>query len=185
MATKKEPELLSAAGINLSHGNRALRSIKMAQPIHAECQYPHRRGWWNKCLADNHDPYHTEQIRLIETPVYEVDEEGDTVLTGTKTKQKVVKKLNLVQVPLEEGHNDGRGVDIFSRNKGFTELEKIGYEPLCQLHDCWLTATFTCEYGEYCSKEHARLIGAAVENMPLEVLQPRKRRAQLRSVELD
>lgn len=183
MVTKK-PELVELKGDNMAKSNRNRRSIKMAQPIHSDCQWPRRKAWWVGCEEKGHEPYITKQTRLIEQPVYDVDDEGDMVLKETKTKQKVVVRPNLVQVILDVGHNDGRGPDRFAKEKGFRQLEEVGYAPMCQLFDCWLPATVTCDFGEFCSKDHARLVGAHDEGIALEVLDARKRRAQLRAVEV-
>lgn len=185
MATKKESELLQVDGLNLARTNRILRSLKMAQPIHPDCQHPRRDRWWVFCEERDHSPYISTQEREITTPEYGTDEDGDKILVGSKTKIKIVERPNLVQVPLDPSHNDGRGPENFARTKGFRQLEEIGYAPLCQLHDCWLPAVVNCEFGEYCSKEHARLVGAREEGIALEVLDRRKRRAQLRRVEID
>lgn len=187
MATAKEPkvELKSADGLSLAKGGRILRTIKMGQPIHAECQWPPRESWWVGCMDKGHEPFVTHQLITVETPVWEVDEEGDTVLTGTKTKQKRVSHLNIVQVPLDESVNDGNGPERFKREKGFKDLEELGYKPMCQLFDCWLDATIKTNYGDYCSKAHARMVGAREEGIALEVVDSRKRATQLRSVELD
>lgn len=184
MATKQTPALVEIKGDNFARQNRVLRSIKMAQPIHPECQWPRRKNWWVGCEEKGHEPYVTKSIRLIEEPVYETDDEGDLVLKETKTKQKVVIRPNVTQVPLDMAINDGRGPDKFARDKGFRQLEEVGFAPMCQLHDCWLPAKLTCEFGEYCSKEHARMVGAMEEGIALEVLDARKRRAQLRAVEV-
>lgn len=172
-------------GDNMSRTNRVLRTLKMVQPIHAECQFPIRGKWWVRCEEAGHEPYVTKQERIIDVPTYATDEDGDLVLTETKTKKKIVMRPNLTQVALDESINDGRGPERFAREKGFRQLEDLGFEPMCQMYDCWLPVTIVCEFGEFCSKEHARLVGARTEGVALEVLDPRKRRAQLRAVEID
>lgn len=182
----KKPAL-EIKGQNFAGQNRVLRSIKMAQPIHSDCQWPRSARWWVKCEDAGHNPYITEQIREVSEQVTgpDPDDASVTIVTGTKIKKVVVERPNLVQVPLDMASNDGRGPDRFARDKGFRQLEEVGYEPLCQLHNCWLAATLSCEFGEFCSKEHARLVGAMAEGVALEVLDRRKRRAQLRAVEID
>ncbi|HSE44952.1 MAG TPA: hypothetical protein VLA89_06450 [Gemmatimonadales bacterium] len=184
MTTETEPRI-TIKGENFSRSNRILRTLKMAQPIHAECQFPIKARWWVACEEAGHEPYLTKQDRLIETPVYGVDEEGDMVLQETKTKKKQVVRPNITQVALDESINDGRGVERFTREKGFKQLEDLGYQPMCQMFDCWLPVNIVCDFGEYCSKEHARLVGALVEEVALEVWDKKKRRAQLRAIELD
>ena len=182
---KQEENLIELKGQNFARSNRTLRTLKMGQPIHPECQWPRTERWWVRCEEAGHEPYITKQEREFSIPVYETDEDGDMVLKETKTKRKVIVRPNIVQVALDDDHNDGRGPEKFAKTKGFRQLEELGYMPMCQLYDCWMPSTVKCEFGEFCSKEHARMVGALAEGVALEVLDRRKRRAQLRAVELD
>ena len=177
--------LVTITGVNMARTNKQIRTVKMLQPIHADCQWPYRKGWWNDCEAAGHNPYQHEDLQEVETPVFEKDEEtGEEVLIKIEQRRVRVLNPNVTQVPLDSGSNDGRGPEKFANDKGFLQLEERGYSPMCQLFDCWLEAKITSPYGEYCSKEHARMIGAREEGVALEVLQPRKRARQLRDIEL-
>lgn len=181
----EETAKIQIKGQNFSRTNRVLRTLKMGQPIHADCQFPITRNWWASCDEKGHEPYITKQDREIVIPTYDVDDEGDMVQVSEKVKIKQVVRPNLVQVALDESINDGRGPERFARDKGFKQLEELGFEPMCQMFDCWLPVTVVCDFGEFCGKEHARLVGALAEEVALEVWDRKKRRAQLRAIELD
>lgn len=184
MTEKTDRPKLELKGENLAHTNRALRTIKMAQPIHAECQFPPRLRWWDKCMEKGHDPYITDEEVPVQKKIYEKDEDGDTYLKEVRETTKIVPHLNTTQVSTDAGINDGKGPELFKMTKGFKELSELGYEPLCEMYDCWLKATIGTVYGAYCSKEHARLVGANEEGIFLIVNDGKKRRAQLRGIEL-
>lgn len=177
-------KLTSVKGISLAHSNRALRVLKMLQPIHPECQFPLRREWWKACEEAGHEPYVTRQEVEVKVPVYGEDEDGDLVLIEEKVKKKVVTHPNITQVALTRSINDGRGPERFAKEKGFRQLEEMGFAPLCQMLNCWLEATITTPWGEFCGRNHARLVAAAEDGVALEVLDRRKRDRQLRAIDI-
>lgn len=183
MVIKKD--LFEIPSVNFSHGI-ALRGIKMGQPICAE-HYGNgqsRKQWWVRCLDAGHNPYVSVHEDTIEESVYEIDEDGDKVRTGTKTKIKVREEYNIIQVPLDLGINSGRGPEDGEKQKGFKNLEEIGVKPVCQLWDCWQPVKIRSPYGDYCSIQHARMIAAHQDGVAVEVLDRGKRRRQLASVDV-
>jgi hypothetical protein len=161
--------------------NYCLRTIKMVQPICAECQWPPRARWWKTCP---HDPYTIQESEEIVTPDLQEDEHGDFIVKGEEVKIRVHRYLNLAQVPLTEAVNGGRGLEQ-AQARGFVFPEEFDQPPMCQYYDCWEESPkFHTIYGDFCNADQARLIGADEENIVLEVLEPSKRREQLRRIDL-
>lgn len=161
-------------------GAAPLRTIKMAQPICEEHQRPGNK-WVAGCLAAGHKPFQTSTEVPYEEPIYEIDEDGDKVRVGVKQKIKLVTEWNITQVPLDEGINSGRGPADYIK-KGFVYLEDMGIAPVCQMNNCYRQVKVRGPYGDYCSPEHARLVAATQDRIPLEILDGRKRRRQLNSI---
>lgn len=180
MTEEKQP-LIELEG-KFVPGAAPLRTIKMAQPICEEHQRPGNK-WVGECQRAGHNPFvHTYDMPYSE-PLYEVDDDGDRVLVGTKEKIKQVSEYNITQVPLDEGVNSGRGPRDYIK-KGFVYLEDIGIAPMCQMNNCWRSVKIRGPYGDYCSTDHARLCAAVQDRIPLEVIDGRKRRRQLASFEV-
>lgn len=181
-ATKAEKKVIKGRDLsNIRSG--VLRSLKMAQPLCEECQkqYQNAVGWQDACP---HDPYISKLHVDVEVPVYAEDEEGDMVLVETKLKKKLVIEPNVVQIPLSQDINNGRGPELAREKKGYRFLDELGYAEMCQMHNCWLPASVATVWGDYCSESHARLVGAREMGENLEVLNRNKRRAQLAGVPL-
>lgn len=166
-----------------------IRMVKMAQPICKECQFPHRFGWWNDCP---HDPYWTEEMVETSEPQMEEQEDGTFLITGEKKRLIKKRTPNLTQVALTERHNSGQGVVLSQRNKGFKFLQEINLEPMCQFRDCWRSVQgdkkVRTDWGDFCSSQHARLVGADELGVVLEIpgnqYYPRIRDEQLRKIDL-
>lgn len=180
MTEEKQPQI-ELEGRFLA-GAAPLRTVKMAQPSCEEHQRPGNK-WVAQCQAAGHNPFIHEYEKVIEEPIYEIDEDGDKVLVGTKTKVKVFSEYNITQVPLDEGINSGQGPRFYIR-KGFVYLEDIGIAPMCQMNNCWRKVEVRGPYGDYCSIEHARLCAAAQDRVPLEIIDNKKRRRQLSSFDV-
>jgi hypothetical protein len=152
----------------------------MAQPVCEEHQRPGNK-WVKACLAAGHEPFKTSSEVPVVIPLYDIDEDGDKVKVGEKTKIKLVTEWNITQIPLDEGINSGRGPQL-ALKKGMLYLEDLGIAPVCQMNNCYRQVHVRGPYGDYCSTEHARLVAAVQDRIPLEILDGKKRRRQLTSI---
>ena len=129
------------------------------QPGVLSCQreFNGRRGWWEKCEERGHNPF----FNALGVP-------------------------NTTQVAHSARINNGEGVSRARRNKGFRFLEEVGYDPVCEYRNCEAPVKVKSVYGNFCSERHARLIGADVEKIELEVHPDRRaeREKQLRNIQI-
>jgi len=170
-ARKKLPPL--QIGVS-EFGN--IRMLKMVRPVCPTASFPDqdgydpyvlncqrefngRRGWQEKCEERGHKPYF-RKVAGGEVP-------------------------NTVQVALNERINGGDGY-ARARRKGYKLLEEVGYDPVCEYRNCELPVKVKSIYGNYCTERHARLIGADVEKIELEVHPDRRgeREKQLRQISI-
>lgn len=167
---------------------RPWRSIKMVEPICADCQEVAGGaplGWWMKCV---HNPYYTIEDVPVKTPIIEevADEATGVVeklITGSKTKLVRKESPNLKQVAFETRINSGEGVKM-AQDNGCILPEAIGYKPYCQFGDCWNQnlRVRSPQFGDYCSELHCKVVIADSTGMALEVLDVKAREEQLRSI---
>ena len=180
-----------------------IRMIKMARPTcptpthpsepgfdadtpNCQREFNGRIGWWDKCAERGHNPYFRIKEVVKEVPVWEKDEHGEEYLKETKTIRTEVEIPNISQVAFSERVNSGQGVTIARQRKGFKLLPEIGYDPVCEYRNCEAPVAINTIYGDYCGEQHARLIGADVEKIELEVHPDRagERSKQLRQINL-
>ena len=170
--------------------NSAVRMVKLAQPIcpHSKVemtttpegrQVPKRdrnpdrqncqemgHGWWKQCEAKGHNPYFTNRVW------YEDVEEVDPETQEVKVKKRKhggnpcpacgQNHLypNVSQVAANLRINGGKGPEFKMERHGFKRLRDIGYNEVCQYRNCQYPIKVTSRVGQYCSKLHAALIGA-------------------------
>src|SRR5258706_9669616 len=98
-------------------GSAAFRAAKMVRPICTDCQkgLDTPAGWYDVC---EHDPYWSLAPKVIKTPRYETDEDGDMILAETQVRTKMIRVPNITEVIISVRQNDGQGVQK-ARNKGF------------------------------------------------------------------
>jgi hypothetical protein len=163
----------------------ALRMIKLARPIcpnskikveldangriipvdtgaDPNCQ---RAGgeWWIACETKGHNPYFTTRVWYTKHDKLGQDEDGDTVVVGTKMVKHEEKYPNMSQVAISPRVNSGKGAVDAIAKKGFKRVGDIGYEEVCQMRNCQkpVSPKFKSrQYGDYCSVEHLQLIAA-------------------------
>lgn len=162
-------------------GNAALRADKMVRPTCKECQIglDTPRDWAEHC---EHDPYWSLQPKVIKTPVYATDEDGDMVLTETVTRTKMIRVPNITEVTNSVRHNDGEGRKKMQA-KGFKLVTEVGIAPMCEMYGCgkaW--PVVRTEYGDYCSQGHAKLCIADITEVKFTVNDPRVYRQELQNV---
>lgn len=138
------------------NGMAAVRCEKMLRPICNTCQkgLDTLVGWEKTC---EHEPYWSLQPKVIKTPKYETDEDGDLVLVDTEIRTKMVKIPNIAEIVISPRHNDGRGVEK-QKAKGFIPVTSGGVAPMCDMYGCgraW--PAIRTNYGDYCSELHAKL----------------------------
>lgn len=178
--------------------NSAVRMVKLARPIcpnsslkmvrgedgkwvaaevqEANCQLSGDPRWWEQCEALGHNPYWTVRVWYEPVDITTEDENGDLIVTGTKRVKHTVKRPNLAQVAVGIRHNSGLGAKVKITKHGFKRLGDIGFEECCQFRNCQkpLDPKFTgTNFGNYCSYEHAALIGADIEGILLNYPEPR------------
>lgn len=125
------------------------------------CQQAYKlnnQGVWDvqRCVALGHDPYH----RTVRTPIVEeVVDEKTGYVTETRTRIRIEKALNVIQVSDNERHSNGTEVAL-ALARGCKWLEEFGYARPCEFRNCSRPWTIDTRFGKYCSERHARLVGA-------------------------
>src|SRR5687767_4561040 len=100
--------------------NSAMRMVKLAAPICPNSQAEYEEGpdgkkrvkdknpdtaqncqmeggeWWIECQEKGHNPYFRTRVWYTKQDTFETDENGDDVLTGTKTIRHELKLPNIV-----------------------------------------------------------------------------------------
>jgi hypothetical protein len=100
---------------------------------------------------------------------------------------------NVRSVPIDEGNRSGTAMS-HQMTKGWKQPEELGIAPICEFQGCWeplkdskgkwLTTVKRTPWGNYCSDTEARIIGFSLSGEAAEVQDQKKRRQQLRSVDL-
>lgn len=183
------------------------REIKMLAPtcttskMHAlglpedeACQHPQNIGpeWWIACEAKGHMPYmvpHTETTRKPKYDPPELGPAGGTQrLVGYEDEVTEVNwHPHLVQISQSERINSDMGPLLY-RSVGYLLPQERGLAAYCEYRDCWAQEpTFHTDWGSYCTRDQARMIGADVTGVRLEVMTHedygrKKRRDQLTKV---
>ena len=124
-------------------------------------------GWWDKCEALGHDPYYTTRVWYSKEPEYgpDPDNPDQIVLIKDKTVRHESKYPNVSQVAAHTRVNGGRGVQFKMERSGFKRLRDMGYKEVCQFRNCQKEIKFTSRVGQYCSQEHAVLVGADLQSV--------------------
>jgi hypothetical protein len=175
----------SRANVVMGH-----RAIKMLRPICKDCQNPpeHPANWYETCPhfgADRNKMYWSYSTKIIKTPVYEEDEDGDLVVKEEQVKTKLVLVPNWTEVPADTAHSDGQAPRRCYEQKGFRYPEEIGLAPMCQFSGCgkaW--PRIRTSLGDYCTELHAKLAVANELEINLVAHNPRIRAQQLREISL-
>ena len=129
-------------------------------------------GWWRMCEEKDHDPYHSITRVIKKEPV--LAEDGSGLITGYRERVVEQKRLNLVRIPLSTRFHSGQGERISRVLKGRKSLTELGYNEKCEFRNCEQDAEIKSKYGLFCNPRHARLVGADVETVFLNV-SPNKR----------
>lgn len=186
MVEKKAP-LKKLPGFSQGvRANAAVRMVKMAAPICPNSVHKYEKDrdgrlvpvaqapnlqncqlaggeWWKDCEARGHNPYFSNRVWYTKEDVWETDEAGESILTGTKTRRHQELVPNVVQVASDIRHNSGQGVNRAITKKGRIRLEEIGYESPCQFRNCQRPVAANAKsvpFGNYCSQEHLALVAA-------------------------
>jgi hypothetical protein len=149
--------------------NTAIRMLKLVAPDCAPCtEGPHAADWFRTCP---HDPYfHTQDAPEV-VEEREPQPDGTYVVTERKTVYRVRRMPNLRQIPHSTRH---LGFALRKKlRKGFAFPEQLGIAPFCQFGDCWSQDIPErwrgTVHGDYCSEDHARVMSAQHESVPLEI----------------
>jgi len=177
--------------------NAAIRMVKMVRPVCPNSQIemqttpegklipkrsnsPDRQncqkmgfGWWKVCEEKGHNPYFTDRVWYEK--IEEVDEAGE--VTKTRNVRHHGNPCpacnqdhtfpNVVQVAAHIRVNAGQGARFKRDRHGFKRLGELGYAEVCQYRNCQKPITVTSRVGQYCSRQHAALIGADSQNIML------------------
>lgn len=158
---------------------RAVRTIKMLEP---DCkEHRIRKGWTKECIAAGHDPFVMTFEEEVNVPKYEEDAEGDKVLTGTKVVLHSTITPLVSQFSYAKNINDKKSIQL-AKQRGCLSLESQGFKPFCEMMNCWREANIRTNDGDFCSKRHLAVILLAESNVATEILDAKKKEAQLRSV---
>lgn len=142
---------------------RPVRMVKMVQPKCGECR-DLGFGWWENCPHDPYRSYFT--VPGAESPQIE-EVNGRKMVRGTiKADDELELRENIVQVPAEDKIYSGRGPDA-SRQRGYKEVMEFGFQPVCEYRDCYEPAKIHCQYGNYCSRDQAAMMGLVMESKPV------------------
>lgn len=145
------------------------RVIKMARPQCRICQTGKvdlPPNWADSCT---HDPYWSSQKKTRVKPTWEDQVNPDTgetesVLTGEETTTYRVRVPNIVEVSFHARSNAGKGPQLFQVFKGYKRLPEVGLAPMCEMRGCgkaW--PTVRTRFGDFCTEQHARAVGADIE----------------------
>lgn len=178
-ADKKKYKSFEWAG--RGKGSAALRASKMVRPICNECQVGLDTpiNWFEKC---EHDPYWSLSPKVLKTPVYETDEDGDMILKQTDVRTKMLRVPNVTEVVNSARSNDGKGIEKMQK-KGFKHFPEVNLAPMCEMYGCgrpW--PVVRTEYGDYCTENHAKLCVADITEVKFTVNDPRVYRQELQNV---
>ena len=186
-----EPELKKLPGFTMGvRTNSSVRMVKLASPICpyskkemertpdgryvpatnpsgiANCQLG-KGEWWVECEKRGHDPYYRTKVSYVNKDVWEQDEDGNDILTDTKTIRREERVPNFIQCPVGlryGGANDPAfKINRSQRMKGRKRLVEVGYEEVCQYRNCQQPVNKryrSRKVGEYCSGEHLDLVAA-------------------------
>jgi len=164
--------------------NAAIRMIRMAIPLcpiddtpeikqrdgsykpnpnftgELNCQQAYKfnnMGRWDvdKCVELGHNPYYSTFRR----PILEEVLDDDGYVIDTRTRYKVEKRLNVIQVSDNNRHSSGLEVQL-ALARGCKFLEDFGMSPPCEFRNCSRPQMIDTRYGKFCSERHARLVGA-------------------------
>ena len=170
--------------------NSAVRMVKLASPIcpyskvemertpdgrwvpatnanlTANCQLGGGK-WWEECEERGHDPYYSTRTWYTTKDQWEEDEDGNQLLTGTKTIRHEERRPNIIQCPVGLRYG-GANDPVYKmrrsmETKGRKRLHTIGYEEVCQFRNCQRPVNKryrSRRIGDYCSLEHLQLIAA-------------------------
>jgi hypothetical protein len=176
------------------------RAIKMVQPVCAECQAEYKHPLWWKLCPKEHDMFYTttqgymekqpdgtfRRITVERVPIVE-EKDGRRVISGYEEIELPIKRtLNLVQVPMGVRVNSGKAL-LDARYWGFKDLGDFNLRFMCEYRDCWEQPDTLLDtpYGRFCTATQARLVGADEEGIVMEVYDEKKRKAQLRAINLE
>ena len=167
------------AVLGLAEGDACQHS----QNIHA--------GWWDSCERKGHRPYYTPVTQTRRTPKFKQGEQAhEQVLIGYEEEIVTVSwEPNLKQISRNERINSDAGPEMY-RAIGYRMPEELGVAPFCEYRECWAQDNLVrTEYGVFCSKDQARMVGAEVQGVRLEIFTQTpegqsKREKQLREIAL-
>lgn len=140
-------------------------------------------GWWNLCEGRNHDPYYSKKTVRREIPRFDeaLLKEGRKVITGTDVEIIDQRKLNTCRVAISTRLNSGRGELYAIHLKGRKTLSAMGFREKCEFRNCELDAVYESKYGFFCGDRHARLVGADVEVVLLDIRKPKEKNKSLKT----
>lgn len=177
------------------HAQSGLRAVKMARPICEQgCQgsMDSALRWMDTCkhgpAEKDGSPYWRMRQHIKKVAAYEpvLDAEGDPTgeyMGKTETRMFFTLEPNITEVVYSMSHNSGTGVQDSIFWKGFKFLPEIGVAPMCELKGCgkaWPDVR-TLDFGDYCTIDHARLVGARLQVVQLPANDEKKRREMLRN----
>jgi hypothetical protein len=139
----------------------------------ANCQLAGEQ-WWLACEERGHDPYYRTKVWYTNKDIWDTDDEGNQILTETKTIRHETREPNIIQCPV--GLRYGGAQDPVYKlrrsmeRKGRKRLGEIGYEEVCQYRNCQrpVNRRFRSRHvGDYCSIEHLQLVAADWQEIKL------------------
>lgn len=143
-----------------------------AGPDRQNCQEM-GKGWWEECEARGHNPYFSDRA-FIETVEVEDPDTGELRTKRVKHSGENCTQCgqshlhpNVVQVAANMRINSGQGPKFKIDNHGFKRLGAFGYDEVCQYRNCQRPITVSSRVGLYCGRQHAALVGADIQNIPL------------------
>jgi len=182
-------EVVPFAGVNRAAPNQTNRMIKCARPVCEECKAKYnpkgkRPDWWKACIANGHNPYVRYRDKVVTEKKYTIREDGARVLGGTTEVIYSELILNVAQIPQSEDSNAGRGLEKAVIFKGYKTLDRLGYGIRCEMAGCSVHAKFQCQYGNFCSDQHARRVGYDRDVVVHEVYDQKKRDRQMEGINI-
>lgn len=202
-ASLKKDDRLRSVGVRTGIG-AGQRTIKMIEPhcpsyelndagvlvpASDNCQVVYNHPlWWKLCdhVEDKTDLYRRKTERIDTLPVIE-EKNGRRVIVAHEQVITETAEWNWTQVPFgSERVNSGRSIGD-AQLGGAKHPSELGLRDCCEYRNCFNQpdSLLVTPYGTFCKADEARLVGADVEEVVLEVWDRKKRRAQLRQIELD
>lgn len=123
-------------------------------------------GRWDvkKCESLGHNPWYTEFRKSVVSDV--IDDNGWVI--EQKTKVKVERRLNVIQVSQNPRHTNGTEVAL-ALARGARFLGDFGIKAPCEFRNCTKPVTVKTRYGNYCNERHARLVAADIRKIMLPI----------------